>query len=232
MTTKNNDMMERAEAEAQSEIDQILNEVEELRRELTGDGVVSPAEMSEPSVETAGAAAASDEPAVAEESAVAEELAAEASEESPESDEDLMREFHAAFEKTDDAAGDDAGLEETLGGLSPEESEGEDMGKSLLDQTFEHHENQATEKTVRMISSEMQDEDGGQGQTSAGAGSGGAGCLTMKLTGNMTLKLMYEFEGQEVTVGFVDNCLHVSLTDGTEFKIPVGGRKQALRRAG
>ncbi len=47
------------------------------------------------------------------------------------------------------------------------------------------------------------------------------GCLSMTLSGQMTLKLKYEFEGQEVTIGFVDQCLKVELSDGTEFKIPV-----------
>lgn len=49
----------------------------------------------------------------------------------------------------------------------------------------------------------------------------GEGCLTMTLQGNMTLKLNYECDGQEVTVGFSDGCLQVQLADGTEFKIPV-----------
>jgi hypothetical protein len=47
------------------------------------------------------------------------------------------------------------------------------------------------------------------------------GCLTLTLTGNMTLKLKYEFEGQEVTVSFADQALRVQMTDGTEFKVPV-----------
>lgn len=47
------------------------------------------------------------------------------------------------------------------------------------------------------------------------------GVLTMRLTGNMTLKLSYECGDQEVSVGFYDNCLKVNLADGTEFKIPI-----------
>jgi len=54
--------------------------------------------------------------------------------------------------------------------------------------------------------------------------------LTMSLTGSMTLRLKYEFAGQEVTVGFSDEFLKIELADGTEFKIPVGRQKNALRR--
>ena len=48
------------------------------------------------------------------------------------------------------------------------------------------------------------------------------GTLSMTLSGTMTLKLKYEYEGQEVTIGFADNALKVYLSDGTEFKIPIG----------
>jgi hypothetical protein len=53
------------------------------------------------------------------------------------------------------------------------------------------------------------------------------GSLTMTLTGNMTLKLKYEFEGQEVTISFADQALRVQMTDGTEFKVPVSRMSQA-----
>ncbi len=58
---------------------------------------------------------------------------------------------------------------------------------------------------------------------------GGNGSLSMTLSGSMTLSLKYEMDGQEVTIGFDDNFLHLSLADGTEFKIPVGrsARKNA-----
>ena len=46
----------------------------------------------------------------------------------------------------------------------------------------------------------------------------------MTLKGSMTLRLQYEFEGQEVTIGFTDGALRVTLADGTEFKVPVGSR--------
>ncbi|MGK5087409.1 hypothetical protein WDW86_07605 [Bdellovibrionota bacterium FG-2] len=50
------------------------------------------------------------------------------------------------------------------------------------------------------------------------------GTLSMKLTGNMTLRLQYECFGQEITVSFSGQVFHVQLSDGTEFKIPVARR--------
>jgi hypothetical protein len=47
------------------------------------------------------------------------------------------------------------------------------------------------------------------------------GCLTMTLSGSMTLRLQYEYADQAITIGFVDQMLRVELSDGTEFKIPV-----------
>jgi hypothetical protein len=47
------------------------------------------------------------------------------------------------------------------------------------------------------------------------------GCLSMTLSGQMTLKLKYSFEGQEVSIRFVDHCLKIELKDGTEFKVPI-----------
>jgi len=47
------------------------------------------------------------------------------------------------------------------------------------------------------------------------------GMLSMTLTGSMKLALKYEMDGQEVTIGFDSQFLHLSLADGSEFKIPV-----------
>jgi hypothetical protein len=56
-----------------------------------------------------------------------------------------------------------------------------------------------------------------------------SGTLTLSLTGSMNLRLRYECEGQEVTIGFVDDALRVELADGTEFKVPV--RRRGAGRA-
>ena len=57
------------------------------------------------------------------------------------------------------------------------------------------------------------------------------GALTMQLTGEMNLKLKYEFDGQEVTIGFVDHQLRVTLSDGTEFRVPLNRASRHLKAA-
>ena len=52
--------------------------------------------------------------------------------------------------------------------------------------------------------------------------------LNVQLSGDMKLKLIYEFEGQDVIVSFSDGALKVELSDGTEFKIPV--RRNPLKK--
>jgi hypothetical protein len=54
-----------------------------------------------------------------------------------------------------------------------------------------------------------------------------AGELNMVISGEMTLKLNYQYAGQTVSIRFVDESLRVELTDGTEFKIPVRAAKKA-----
>ena len=66
-------------------------------------------------------------------------------------------------------------------------------------------------------------------ESSPSAGGASDGALTMTLTGNMTLRLKYEFGGQEVSVKFEDHFLQLTLADGTEFKVPVG--RKALKAA-
>jgi hypothetical protein len=56
------------------------------------------------------------------------------------------------------------------------------------------------------------------------------GELTMNLSGSMSLKLKYQFEGQEVFVSFADGTLLVELADGSEIKIPLTPRKTTGKR--
>jgi hypothetical protein len=85
------------------------------------------------------------------------------------------------------------GMEDTLADLKSE-----DTGSSILD------EMEAVEAVTEEENPMKED-----------------GSLTLTLKGNMTLKLKYEFEGQEVTVSFADQSLRVQMSDGTEFKVPV-----------
>jgi hypothetical protein len=227
----------------QNDIDQILNEVEELRRELNAQAeAVSTSAVAEevkavlePSVGETTHATQESEPAISD---------------------DLLKEIHASAEGPE-ALGEGFGdMESTLANLK------EDLSvKTLLDETLDDQARRQSdrdndslqtefseeapaaeleasmpevttpaantpvakmkEQTVTKASSEMTSQNESSDETSPS--------LTMSLTGSMTLKLKYEFAGQEVTVGFSDEFLKVELADGTEFKIPVG-RQKALRR--
>lgn len=71
------------------------------------------------------------------------------------------------------------------------------------------------------------DEDKGQSNVLSGpfhggsTGAGEDGALSITLTGQMKLKLNYEFGGQAVSVSFHDGYLWVQLSSGAEFKIPL-----------
>jgi hypothetical protein len=45
--------------------------------------------------------------------------------------------------------------------------------------------------------------------------------LSMTVTGQMSLKLNFGYEGQEVLVHFNSDLIHIQFSEGTEFKIPV-----------
>ena len=112
---------------------------------------------------------------------------------------DILREFRAN-------GGAEPSIEDTLGGLQDEEGAGEPSMLASITET----------KEVPMAP-EIVHSDETSNEVSEGT-------LTMTLTGNMTLKLKYDFEGQEVVVGFSNNALKVQMSDGTEFKIPVKGK--------
>ncbi|OFZ81509.1 MAG: hypothetical protein A2583_03940 [Bdellovibrionales bacterium RIFOXYD1_FULL_53_11] len=132
---------------------------------------------------------------------------------------------------------DDAPMEETLGSMKGEEpAEG-----SLLSVADNPPDEEVTEEVqeVEATEEERQEEAGEEAEeeveeagtgneeeevaekATAINGAAAEGCMTMKLAGSMTLKLKYEFEGQEVIIGFADRMLRVILSDGTEFKIPI-----------
>lgn len=56
---------------------------------------------------------------------------------------------------------------------------------------------------------------------SGNTGSSEDGALSITMTGQMKLKLSYEFGGQAVTVSFHDGYLWVQLSSGAEFKVPL-----------
>ncbi len=269
--------------EAQSEIDQILNEVEALRRELSGDEGTDLSDSldSIDSPDSKDGEGESNTDAVPFSAAEGEAEGGDA-EEVPLSDDDesLMKEFHAAFQESD-VSEDQVGMEDTLADVPVDAAD--DLGKSLLDQTFEHHE----EMTVMAEKTTLRSVPAAEAMTphptireatvptaavtvtpavttaplaktalaakpalhevetpmpalpparpakhAATAQEATPGSLFLTLSGNMTLKLKYEFEGQEVTIGFAENCLKIELADGTELKVPVGKAAKPLRSAG
>jgi hypothetical protein len=111
---------------------------------------------------------------------------------------------------------DESNMEETLAELKSEMT-----STSLLDEPADEAIEETTENSM---SSNTGSGNSGSNPNSSG---GSDGSLTMTLTGNMTLKLKYEFEGQEVTISFADQALRVQMTDGTEFKVPVSRIAQA-----
>jgi len=196
-----------------NDIDQILNEVEELRRELSSDAesVVTEAVAKETE---------SPVPTLAQATEVAKALDLSDTD-------DLMKEFHASLDEgvageSGDASESEESMESTLAELKDDPTV-----KTLLDQTFDDQARRQSDRehveapmvTTQKEQPEMKND---SDETSPS--------LTMSLTGSMTLRLKYEFAGQEVTVGFTDEFLKIELADGTEFKIPVGREKKTLRR--
>lgn len=162
------------DVETRDEIDKILSEVEELRKELSGE--TTPTEAESPLGEKASASA------------------------------------------------EDISIEETLAALPESEAEGETpFGESDLGVVVDMKK--AASQLAR-APSHIQ----GSNSMKPVQASSSPGTLSMTLSGSMTLKLKYEFDGQEVTVGFADQFLQIALADGTEFKIPVGSRASETRK--
>lgn len=113
----------------------------------------------------------------------------------------------------------DASMEESLEGIRAEES----PSSSILEDEAE------VVKLVEAAADELAAVDSNKESKMSDTPNPSEGSLTMTLSGSMTLKLKYEFDGQEVAVSFNDGYLKVALADGTEFKIPV--RSSGLKAA-
>lgn len=118
------------------------------------------------------------------------------------------------------AEGEDASMEETLGGLGDEEFENEN---SLLNDSVPESSNVVPIKNAESFGTSTQ-----VVEESRKMSSGEEGCLTLSLKGNMKLNLTYEASGKVVTVGFDDEHLTVTLTDGTEFRVPV--KRESIKK--
>ena len=216
------------------EIDQIMNEIEELQQSM---GSAQPVSAAPPP------------PAATKSTPVAAPPVATAPTEIPQhqaiaqaSADDVMAEFQAG--KSEDS------IEETLGTLKDDEPlspglidtalEGPVVatGQDAVDQALSDVPEAASphaeqEDTIEEFDEPIQEpismHDTVQRRATAATSGGSDASVSVKLSGEMTLKLSYEYEGQEVTIGFTDGALRVELSDGTEFKIPV--RRNSLRKA-
>jgi hypothetical protein len=217
--------LKRIEAETADEIDQILGEVERLRQELNGEGDAIPPAKQSAAAPAAVTASAVETPRAAVLAAVPQPEATELD------DDDLLSDFRSV-------AGSEApALEDTLAEL-PESSLGANstfFGEAEEDAKFEESEddiprigtkvNSSVEDLMAMTPSM----DTVRDFTETGASSQPAS-ISITLSGTMTLKLKYEYQGQEITVGFSDHFLKIALADGTEFKLPVGPRADLNRK--
>lgn len=131
---------------------------------------------------------------------------------------------------------DDASMEETLGNLAEEPASGgmladaeeeipEPTGDDAIEAELAAALAEQKEETVSVT--ELKPKSRSRSTNPEPASGGQEGTLTLSLTGSMTLKLRYECEGQEVTIGFSGDALRVELSDGTEFKVPVNRQKAA-----
>jgi hypothetical protein len=212
----------RVEAETHDEIDDIMAEIERIKNTMT-------TPIAGSSVETASESVTGSESS------------------GPASEAEVVQEVDFG------AANTDAPLEETLGAIEVEEASGGVLSDSQPEIVAASVESmpegvfagepvegvapaavmEAKEPFVPKLVPEMPSVSRATFQPiaprSQSSRPGESGSLSMTLSGSMTLSLKYEMDGQEVTIGFDDSFLHLSLADGTEFKIPVGrsARKNA-----
>lgn len=276
-----------ASLEGQSEIDDILNEVEAIRRELSGEPAVNastqrvtaePVVPAEPRVTGAeGSGEKNPDPSPVEskengENGENEENKEDENHEEDEEDSELLKEFRRSLVKTDaprdpdfqpltdDQTEDEeeAGLEEALSSLDADDSlmeldgfsassgtesersqsaafdEGKSQGSpalasvSNLSHLSKFSRSSPTPRPQLVEGEPKKDAEPWESRT---ASSASPGSLSLLLSGQMTLKLRYDFEGQEVAVSFTDGFLKIELTDGTELKIPVGKVRKSVPSA-
>lgn len=202
------------------ELEKIMSEIEELQHEMEVTSTVSASVTTTAAPVGPAPSSSIHSPSSIPTGSLSGEIAEVLTEVS---DEDILKEIQAS------AQIDDSDMEATLSQLK-----GDDSGAGLLDSTVDSaldravastaastidNEKETTTEGAGEMSMSNQSNSGGNSGTNSSGNSDGS--LTLTLTGNMTLKLKYEFEGQEVMVSFADQALSVKMSDGTEFKVPV-----------
>ena len=223
----------KVQAESPDEIEQIMSEIEELQQEMTAPAPPSPFKASGPKLKMVSATVVDPEPSMTSGGGEVEE--------------DILGEIQAGA-----GGGSDGGLEDTLGEMKGDEGN----GNGLLDQAIQAdvepkghfvepkahfdepkaHYDEVTEmdaeETEEEAATDTDTDSNEENMANNNDNDGNPGTLSIQLKGNMTLKLNYEFEGQDVTIGFSEGALRVQLADGTEFKVPMGKKKVPLKRVG
>lgn len=127
--------------------------------------------------------------------------------------------------------------QDLLGSVSPS-NEGSDEGKIVdLDDFRDQKNTVSMEETLESVKNQdagakvFQFDEIQKDEVKTVKRSDEEGSLTLKLSGNMTLKLEYEVEGQSVVIGFNDGALEVLLADGTEFKVPMRKKDSSSKAA-
>lgn len=206
-------------AEKTAELDEIMKELDNLEKEISS---TNPSKKPDLKVV---------EDFKIEESEPIETGVEEKSEEiTEEKGTDELQEFRGAS--------DEPSMEETLGDLKDEEPSDSSLLNEVSAPTVEKDEIEESVAEIEDIDDiEAEDiEESVETETfDSSEMTGGSavresdtkekGHLSMTMTGDMTLELNYEYDGQTVVVGFSDHYLKVQLADGTEFKIPVSRNK-------
>jgi hypothetical protein len=121
---------------------------------------------------------------------------------------------------------DEPGLEETLADIKSEVVSGGalDHEEAVTEEVVEEPVTRTVTKRTApaVVAASYDSAETDEVDQAVGSRQASDGTLSLTLTGNMALKLKYEYEGQDVIISFVDQTLCVQMTDGTEFRVPVG----------
>lgn len=164
-----------------------------------------------------------EEPAASPEPQGAEESAAEESNPAPSSETEAQKPEEAQEEEEDDllagfrAAAEEVSLEDTVGHMKEEAP----SGKGLLEQAVAEVQG-AVDLALDEVEKEMEASKivPLKKESSEPKESTGQGDLSLSLSSKMTLKIQFEGIESEVLIRFQDDSFHLSLSDGTEFKVP------------
>jgi hypothetical protein len=230
MTLQKNTATSKASAGG-DEIDEIMNEIEELQQSMS-------ASQATPAAEPATEPNVMDEFKGGGDDVSMEETLANLKDDEPSGPNliDQAMEAEAAANKANDEAIPTPELEEVLEEVQSEMDEAIEEDELLDESEAEALDDAVAEaEEAALLAANSDSEDHAEEEEvpmseapRRGRSSSGQPTVSVKLTGDMLLRLSYEFEGQEVLVSFADGSLRVELSDGTEFKIPV---RRTLRKA-